>query len=93
MHAHLRRSVDVIDEQTVLGGFNRRLNEAGLNVMTTAVLATYYPPRRRLHGELRGPSHGLALSADTGAWTPLCGPVPRLKNPGMPRPTNWRTTT
>ena len=28
----------------------------------TAVLATYYLPRRRLSGELRGPSHGLALS-------------------------------
>jgi Stage II sporulation protein E (SpoIIE) len=47
MHAHLRRSVDVIDERKVLGRLNRRLNERGVGVMTTAVLATYYPPRRR----------------------------------------------
>ena len=48
MHAHLRRSVDVIDQRKVLDRLNRRLNERGAGVMTTAVLATYYPPRRRL---------------------------------------------
>ena len=43
MHAHLRRSVDVIDERKVLDRLNRRLNEMGVGAMTTAVLATYYP--------------------------------------------------
>src|SRR5512134_1330972 len=42
MHAHLRRSVDVIDERKVLGRLNRRLNDLGASAMTTAVLATYY---------------------------------------------------
>ena len=37
MHAHLRRSVDVIDERKVLDRLNRRLNKKGAAVMTTAV--------------------------------------------------------
>ena len=83
MHAHLRRSVDVIDERKVLGGFNRRLNEAGLNIMATAVLATYYPPRRRLTVSYAGHPTGWLFRADTCAWTPLCGPVPQRQEPGL----------
>lgn len=48
MHAHLLRSVDVIDERKVLARLDRWLDEASLRAMTTAVLATYYPPSRRL---------------------------------------------
>ncbi len=82
MHAHLRRSVDVIDERKVLARLNRRLNEGGLSVMTTAVLATYYPPRRRLTVSYAGHPTGWLSRADTGAWTPLRGPVPPQK-PGL----------
>ena len=83
MHAHLRRSVDVIDERKVLSRLNRRLNERGLGVMTTAVLATYYPPRRRLTVGYAGHPTGWLFRADTGAWTPLCGPVPPPQKPGF----------
>ena len=83
IHAHLRRSVDVIDERKVLGRLNRRLNERGLGVMTTAVLATYYPPRRRLTVSYAGHPTGWIFRADTGSWTPLCGPVPPTDKPGF----------
>ena len=72
MHGHLRRSVDVIDERKVLDRLNRRLNEKGVDAMTTAVLATYYPPRRRLTVSYAGHPMGWLFRADTGAWAPLC---------------------
>jgi sigma-B regulation protein RsbU (phosphoserine phosphatase) len=83
MHAHLRRSVDVIDERKVLGRLNQRLNEMGVGVMTTAVLATYYPPRQRLTVSYAGHPAGWLFRADTGAWTPLCEPVPPPQKPGL----------
>ena len=83
MHAHLRRSVDVIDERKVLGRLNRRLNERGVGVMTTAVLATYYPPRRRLTVSYAGHPTGWLFRADTGSWAPLCVPVPPPQKPGL----------
>ena len=83
MHAHLRRSVDVIDERKVLGRLNRRLNERGAGVMTTAVLATYYPPRRRLTVSYAGHPTGWLFRADTGSWAPLCVPVPPPRKPGL----------
>lgn len=83
MHAHLRRSVDVIDGRKVLGRLNRRLNERGAGVMTTAVLATYYPPRRRLTVSYAGHPTGWLFRADTGAWAPLCEPVPPPPKPGF----------
>jgi sigma-B regulation protein RsbU (phosphoserine phosphatase) len=83
MHAHLRRSVDVIDERKVLGRLNRRLNERGAGVMTTAVLATYYPPRRRLTVSYAGHPTGWLFRADTGSWAPLDVPVPPPQKPGL----------
>jgi serine phosphatase RsbU (regulator of sigma subunit) len=83
MHAHLRRSVDVIDERRVLGRLNRRLNESGAGVMTTAVLATYYPPSRRLTVSYAGHPTGWLFRADTGAWAPLCVPVPPPRKPAF----------
>jgi hypothetical protein len=82
MHAHLRRSVDVIDERKVLDRLNRRLNERG-DVMTTAVLATYYPPRRRLTVSYAGHPIGWLFRADTGSWAPLCDPVAPPRKPGL----------
>jgi len=83
MHAHLRRSVDVIDERKVLGRLNRRLNESGVGVMTTAVLATYYPPRRRLTVSYAGHPTGWLFRADTGSWAPLSLPVAPPQKPGF----------
>lgn len=76
MHAHLRGSVDVIDERKVLARFNDRLAAKGLRAMTTAVLATYYPPRRRLTVCYAGHPHGWLYRAATRAWQPLHLPVP-----------------
>lgn len=83
MHALLRRSVDVIDERKVLGRLNRCLNERGAGAMTTAVLATYYPPRRRLTVSYAGHPTGWLFRADTGSWAPLCGTVPTPQEPGL----------
>jgi sigma-B regulation protein RsbU (phosphoserine phosphatase) len=83
MHAHLRRSVDVIDERKVLSRLNRRLNERGVGVMTTAVLATYYPPRQRLTVSYAGHPTGWLFRADTGAWSPLCVPTPLPQTPSF----------
>jgi sigma-B regulation protein RsbU (phosphoserine phosphatase) len=76
MHAHLRGSVDVIDERKVLTRFNQRLVDKGLRAMTTAVLATYYPPRRRLTVCYAGHPHGWMYRAATRAWQPLHEAVP-----------------
>lgn len=71
IHAHLRRSVDVIDERKVLSELNRRLERTGLSSMTTAVLATYYPPRRRLTVSYAGHPHGWLYRAGERRWIPL----------------------
>ncbi len=76
MHAHLRESVDVIDERKVLTRFNQRLLDKGLRAMTTAVLATYYPPRRRLTVCYAGHPHGWLYRAASRTWQPLHQPVP-----------------
>jgi serine phosphatase RsbU (regulator of sigma subunit) len=81
MHAHLRRSVDVIDERRVLSRMDRRLDAKGLRAMTTAVLATYYPPSRRLTVSYAGHPTGWLYRAHDRAWTPL-----RLPSPALPRP-------
>lgn len=83
MHSHLRRSVDVIDEREVLGRLNRRLNEIGAGVMTTAVLATYYPPRGRLTVSYAGHPRGWLFRADSGAWSPLVVPLPPPPTPSF----------
>jgi serine phosphatase RsbU (regulator of sigma subunit) len=76
MHASLQRSVDVIDERKVLARLNARLAARGLRAMTTAVLATYYPPRRRLTVCYAGHPPGWLYRVQTGSWAPLKLPVP-----------------
>jgi len=84
MHAHLRGSVDVIDERKVLGRFNDRLAAKGLRAMTTAVLATYYPPRRRLTVCYAGHPFGWLYRAQTASWAPLRLPVaPPARKPAF----------
>jgi len=71
IHDHLRRSVDVIDERKVLSRFNARLNAEDVRAMTTVVLATYYPPRRRLTVCYAGHPVGWLYRAETGQWEAL----------------------
>lgn len=68
MYDQLRRSVDIIDERRVLRALDRRLVKTGIRAMTTAVLATYYPPARRLAVSYAGHPHALLFSAADGAW-------------------------
>jgi serine phosphatase RsbU (regulator of sigma subunit) len=76
MHQYLRRSVDIIDERRVLGRLNERLAAKNLRVMTTAVLATYYPPRRRLTVCYAGHPEGWLYRHQSQTWMPLRLPVP-----------------
>lgn len=76
IHDHLRRSVDVIDERKVLSRFNDRLDARHVRAMTTAVLATYYPPRQRLTVCYAGHPLGWLYRADVGQWMPLAIEVP-----------------
>ena len=76
IHASLQHSVDVIDERKVLARLNARLEARGLRAMTTAVLATYYPPRRRLTVCYAGHPPGWLYRATSGSWAPLKLPVP-----------------
>ena len=80
MHAHLLRSVDVIDERKVLTRLDSRLEEVGLRAMTTAVLATYYPPSHRLTLTYAGHPPGWLYRAKAHRWGPLQMelPPPRL---------------
>jgi len=75
IHAHLRQSVDVVDERRVFSRFNTRLEHQGLTAMTTAVLATYYPPARRLTVTYAGHPRGWLYRTATRAWEPLQLPV------------------
>lgn len=74
IHDHLRRSVDVVDERKVLTRFNRRLEQQHLSAMTTAVLATYYPPSGRLTVSYAGHPRGWLYRAATQTWQALTGP-------------------
>ncbi len=71
IHDHLRRSVDVVDERKVLSRFNDRLNSQGDRAMTTAVLVTYYPPRRRLTVCYAGHPVGWLYRAGSQQWVSL----------------------
>lgn len=61
IHAHLQRSVDVIDDRKVLGQLNTRLERTGLSTMTTAVLATLLPSAPPVDRQLCRPPARLDL--------------------------------
>ena len=75
MHAHLRSSVDVIDERRVFRDLDRRLQAIGIRAMTTAALFTYYPPSRRLTVSYAGHPPGWLQSAG-GRWQRLASDAP-----------------
>ncbi len=71
MHAHLRRSVDVLDERRVFREMDRRLQAIGVRAMTTAALLTYYPPSRRLTVSYAGHPPAWILSSADRRWSRL----------------------
>lgn len=83
MHAHLRRSVNTIDERRVLRSLDRRLSAVEAHALTTAALLTYYAPARRLTVSYAGHPRGWLYRAATNEWlrleageaTPGCGPL------------------
>jgi phosphoserine phosphatase RsbU/P len=83
MHAHLRRSVDVIDERRVFREMDRRLQTMGVRAMTTAALLTYYPPSRRLTMSYAGHPPAWILSAADRRWSRLM--VEGEDRSGVPR--------
>jgi phosphoserine phosphatase RsbU/P len=76
IHAHLRRSVDTVDERKVFSRFNQRLETRNLLAMTTAVLMTYYPPRRQLTVCYAGHPRGWLYRQATNRWELLELPTP-----------------
>jgi serine phosphatase RsbU (regulator of sigma subunit) len=48
IHQHLRRHIDRPDQRRVLAKLNKQLRRMGFHALTTAAVATYYPPWRRL---------------------------------------------
>lgn len=83
IHDHLRRSVDVIDERRVLTRLDARLEARGLRVMTTAVLATYYPPSGRLTVCYAGHPAGWLYRATEGRWSRLQESLPPPTRPAF----------
>ena len=71
MHAHLLRSVDVIDERKVLARMDRQLEASGLRAMTTAALLTYVSPSRRLTVAYAGHPPGWLYRAREKTWGAL----------------------
>jgi hypothetical protein len=76
-YGQLRRSVDTIDERRVLRALDRRLSGRGVKAMTTAVLATYFPPSRRLSISYAGHPEAWLFRRAEGRWQPIdAEPVP-----------------
>jgi serine phosphatase RsbU (regulator of sigma subunit) len=71
MHACLRRSVDMVDQRRVLSALDARLVATGLSAQTTAALATYYPPSRRLSVSYAGHPPGWIYRVADRRWAPL----------------------
>jgi serine phosphatase RsbU (regulator of sigma subunit) len=71
MHAHLRRSVDTLDERRVLAALDRRLSAEPLHALTTAAVLTYYPPGRRLTVSYAGHPRGWWYRAERREWQRL----------------------
>jgi serine phosphatase RsbU (regulator of sigma subunit) len=71
MYGQLRRSVDIVDERRVLRAIDRRIVRADVKAMTTAVLATYYPPSRRLAIRYAGHPPAWFYSAASRTWRPM----------------------
>lgn len=71
MYDQLRRSVDIIDERRVLRALDRRIVRTGVRAMTTAVLATYYPPGRRLAVSYAGHPPAWISAGPDRTWHPI----------------------
>lgn len=69
MLRQLRRCMNVHDQRRVLRILNRGLEQLGLKAMTTAALATYYPPARSLMLSYAGHPPGWVYDAAKRRWS------------------------
>ena len=67
----LRRSVDVVDERRVFRALDQRLDRIGAPTLTTAVLATYFPPSQRLSISYAGHPEAWIYRRAERAWRPI----------------------
>lgn len=79
----LRRSVDVVDDRRVFRGLDRRLNKIETPTLTTAVLATYFPPSRRLSISYAGHPEAWLYRRSENTWKPV-EPEPAALNATAP---------
>lgn len=71
MHAQLRRYMSWPDQRRVLSGLNRRLEQIGLDAMTTAATLTYYPPSGKLSVSYAGHPPGWYYHSRHERWERL----------------------
>lgn len=81
-YAQLRRSVNTLDDRRVLRALDRRLARQDVRAMTTAVLATYYPPSRRLTIGYAGHPEAWLYTKATGGWQAVA-PEPAPARTGL----------
>jgi hypothetical protein len=67
----LRRSVDIVDDRRVFRALDQRLNRIGEPTLTTAVLATYFPPSRRLSISYAGHPEAWLYKRAERTWMPI----------------------
>lgn len=85
----LRRSVDTVDDRRVLSALDRRLAKRGVRAMTTAVLASYFPPTGRLSVSYAGHPEGWLYSAADRQWRQVeAEPAPPSAGPLVGLPLN-----
>jgi sigma-B regulation protein RsbU (phosphoserine phosphatase) len=82
-HRLLRRYMNTLDQRRVLRELNRRLLRAAVPTMTTAVVASYFPPLGQLSVSYAG--HPLAWLGrrGTAAWVPLVPPARAGRRAGL----------
>ncbi len=78
----LRCSVNTLDDRRVLHALDRRLARQDVRAMTTAVLATYYPPSRRLTIGYAGHPEAWLHTKANGRWQAV-SPEPAPRGAGL----------
>jgi sigma-B regulation protein RsbU (phosphoserine phosphatase) len=71
IHRVLQRLMNWMDHRRVLGRLNRLLQRKGLDALTTAAVATYYPPRREFSFSYAGHPPGWYFTKKDGSWRRL----------------------
>ncbi len=77
IHRLLSSHMNWFDQRTVLKKLNRRLMEIGFDALTTAAIATYFPPWRRLSISYAGHPPAWFYSHAADRWQPLPTEHPR----------------